>query len=395
MIKKSKAERNPKVGPKKSPKAGPKSAPRKYLSQSDVPTFSLEKALRIPQALNDDFGKHSTKPLMVAQALNMSPSSSFFRKLCGAAIAYGLTEGGCNADEISITPLGNRIVTPTLDGDDLTARREAILKPKVLNDFISRYNGSPLPQEKIALNVLEDMGVPRDRAQDTFKLILESSEDVNIITEIKGKKYINFENSEIVKAEEEQEEEEEQEALSETEASQTLEVLPIEEVIKDTTEESVSRDKQQNLKRKKRVFITHGKKKHFIEPIKQLLDFGEMEPVVSTEKQSVSQPVPDKVINDMRSCGAAIVHVDTDSIGEGEGQENKIVNPNVLIEIGAAMALYGRRFILLVEDGVDLPSNLQGLYQVRYEGENLDSNATIKLLAAIKDIKNHPLPEEK
>jgi predicted nucleotide-binding protein len=57
------------------------------------------------------------------------------------------------------------------------------------------------------------------------------------------------------------------------------------------------------------------------------------------------------------------------------------------------MALYGRRFILLVHDGVDLPSNLQGLYEVRYKGDALDGEATIKLLEAINNIKNNPLPE--
>jgi len=46
----------------------------------------------------------------------------------------------------------------------------------------------------------------------------------------------------------------------------------------------------------------------------------------------------------------------------------------------------------LVRRGVDLPSNLQGLYEVRYDGDALDGNATIKLLEAINDIKNNPLP---
>jgi hypothetical protein len=45
-----------------------------------------------------------------------------------------------------------------------------------------------------------------------------------------------------------------------------------------------------------------------------------------------------------------------------------------------------------VRDGVKLPSNLQGLYEVRYSGETLDGETTIKLLEAIQDIKNHPLP---
>ena len=41
-----------------------------------------------------------------------------------------------------------------------------------------------------------------------------------------------------------------------------------------------------------------------------------------------------------------------------------------------------------------LPSNLQGLYEVRYSNDSLDAAATIKLLEAIKDIKNHALPTE-
>ena len=69
------------------------------------------------------------------------------------------------------------------------------------------------------------------------------------------------------------------------------------------------------------------------------------------------------------------------------GKEHKMLNQNVLIEIGAAMALYGRKFILLVEDGATLPSNLQGLYEVRYEGEKLDYDSTMKLLKAFADFR--------
>ena len=75
-----------------------------------------------------------------------------------------------------------------------------------------------------------------------------------------------------------------------------------------------------------------------------------------------------------------------------ETNESVGPNENVLIEIGAAMALYGDRFILLVKNGVRLPSNLQGLYEVRYAGDNLDANDTVKLLGAIKDMKSRLLP---
>src|SRR5207247_10731040 len=117
------------------------------------------------------------------------------------------------------------------------------------------------------------------------------------------------------------------------------------------------------------------------------------EAIVSVERESVSQPVPDKVMEDLRKCSAAIIHVDAEKeLDDGDNGARVVLNPNVLIEIGAAMALYGRRFILLVRDGIRLPSNLQGLYEVRYQGDKLDSDATIKLLKAINDIKNHPLP---
>ncbi len=145
--------------------------------------------------------------------------------------------------------------------------------------------------------------------------------------------------------------------------------------------------------RRKRVFITHGKNRDLVDPIKKLLEYGELEPVVSVDRQSVSKPVPEKVLDDMRASGAAIIHVDADrTITDTDGVEHVLLNPNVLIEIGAAMAFYGRRFILLVRDGVKLPSNLQGLYEVRYSGETLDAHATIKLLEAIRDIKNYALP---
>ena len=55
------------------------------------------------------------------------------------------------------------------------------------------------------------------------------------------------------------------------------------------------------------------------------------------------------------------------------------------------MALYGRRFILLVKDGIRLPSNLQGLCEVRYQGDRLDSDATLRLLKTFTELKKLPL----
>jgi len=71
--------------------------------------------------------------------------------------------------------------------------------------------------------------------------------------------------------------------------------------------------------------------------------------------------------------------------------------PNKVIRVNARRAmqqqLYGRRFVLLVKDGVQLPSNLQGLCDVRYSGKLMDVDSNIRLLEAISDIQNHPIQD--
>src|SRR5204863_8564966 len=100
---------------------------RSRVSQADVPAYSLEHAIRIPHAIGEDYAFKPTSPLDVAAAIGLSPQSSQFRMICGAAIAYGLTTGGYNSAQIEVTALGRRIIVPTVEGDDQIAKREAAL----------------------------------------------------------------------------------------------------------------------------------------------------------------------------------------------------------------------------------------------------------------------------
>ncbi len=325
---------------------------RTYVSQSDVPQYSLEKALRIPQAIVDNYGKGPTKPLEVAKALEVSPTDVRFKMQAGASIAYGLTEGGWNAAQIALTPLALKILKPKNEDDPLNGKREALLKPRVIREFLTKYNDGAIPRDDIAHNVLEDFGVPKDRAAEVLKLIMEGAETVGFITEIKGKKYANLKGVTPTLPK----------AGADAGADNTLEV---EEVIDEPEVATATPAAKSTDARLTKVFISHGKNKAFIDPIKELLKFGNLEAVVSVEKSTVSQPVTQKVMSDMRSCGAAIIHVDSERrLMDLESKEVFALNENVLIEIGAAMALYGERFILLVKEGVKLPSNLQGIYEV-------------------------------
>lgn len=137
-----------------------------------------------------------------------------------------------------------------------------------------------------------------------------------------------------------------------------------------------------------KVFITHGKNRKVLDQIKEIVSYGNYQPVVAQENETIAKPVPDKVMDDMRACSAAVIHVSSEgTYKDAGGKERPKINDNVLIEIGAAMALYKRNFILVVEEGLDLPSNLQGLYQCRYAGDELGMEATMKLLKAFKEFR--------
>lgn len=360
--------------------------------------------MRIPQAILDHYAGKATTPIQLAKAIQMDPKGSQIRVLSGSAIAFGLTEGGAQSPSIAVTPLARRIVRPKSEGDDLLAKREAVLLPRVFGDFLRQYDGHPFPRKDIALNVLEEMGVPREKAEDVLERIESSARYVGFLEQIKDKTYVTLQGTTAAPPAEDESGETHEEARSaDVPAREQVDESSFAAPLRPPAASPVPRQTEPqgaalnaaiaDDKRRRRVFITHGKNRDLVEPIKKLLEYGELEPVISVERQSVSKPVPEKVMDDMRGSGAAIIHVDADrTITDADGAEHVLLNPNVLIEIGAAMAFYGRRFILLVRDGVKLPSNLQGLYEVRYTGDNLDAHATIKLLEAIKDIKNYVLP---
>src|SRR5438105_9482438 len=113
--------------------------PRPRLFQEDVPSYSLDQSLRVARSIADNYAFKPTKPVNVAGAMGMTHTAGPFRAISGASVAYGLTTGAAQAPEIGITPLGMRILRPKTVGDDIAAKREALLKPKVVGEFLRDY----------------------------------------------------------------------------------------------------------------------------------------------------------------------------------------------------------------------------------------------------------------
>ena len=343
----------------KGNEAIPKQAKKRhYISQADVPNNTLDDALRIPRALIDNYAGKAATPLQVASALNMSPASGTFRNLCGSSIAYGLTAGGCNAKEISLEPLARRINVPLENGDDLAARREAALEPRVLGEFMRKYENSPLPRHDIALNVLVEMGVPRERAESVYKLILDTAQGVGLIRDIKGKQYID---------------------LSGVPVDRTFEVteggLDAEEPRTDLSAPK-SQDATPSKELGQGIFIAHGKNKRPLEQLKGILDQFRIPYKVATEEPNLGRPIGAKVKEIMESCNCAILIFTADEAFQDK-ECRSIWRPseNVVYELGASGYLYGNRIVILKEEGVEFSTNFRDLGYISFSKDLLHAKS--------------------
>lgn len=350
------------------------------INQPDLPRASLEKALRLPKALIEQFAGEPTSPLDLAIAVGVKPSSSGWRLLTGAAIAYGLTNGGYNAQVISLTDLGRRVVAPEEQGEDIEALREACLKPTVVAGFLGKYDGNKFPSDDIARNVLRSQfDVPATRTDDALSMIVENADTIGAFRTIGGDRYVALaplttgQRAPAVATEDPEEE---------PPPSAPEPVAP--------AADGAERASVQDERPVHAIFVGHSRGTKILEQVKQLLELADLRAEVAIEQETAAIPVPDKVFDAMSRSDAAIICVTADAGREGD--EGYDVNANVLIEIGAAYVRYSKRLVLLWDRRVSVPSNLQGLYRCEFEGDELSWEAGTKLQKALIAIKKGQAP---
>ncbi|MDQ1438360.1 MAG: hypothetical protein QOK43_1989 [Acidimicrobiaceae bacterium] len=341
---------------------------RSRISQTDIPAVSLEKALRVPRAIAENYASHPTRPLDIASALGMQPSSGSFRVECGAAIGYGLTEGGPNAPEISLTPLGKRIVTPTEIDDDKVALRAAALKPTVAAQFYTRYDGSPLPPKNIAQNVLATFNVPADRTSDVYDLLIENARYVGLLKAIKDKEYIDiggplngpssFTANGVAEPTQDKVDPIGRKHESDPEAAAHAVPPP------PPTNPAPSH--------KNAIFVGHGGNRKPMEQLVKILNEYGIPHKEAVDEANRARPIPQKVAETMRECGAAILVFTADKeYFDKDGQPIWRPSENVSHELGAASVLYGERIVVFKEKGIELPSNFSSVGYIEFEKDKL------------------------
>jgi hypothetical protein len=150
------------------------------------PALRLTEAVALAHKVNEMAAGSANYDTFSQIAGNTKTSSTFARKVA-ALRQYGIIEDRENI--VCLAELGNRIVTPRDESDDLLAMKESMLRIEMLNKIYERHKGRILPEDQFLNNVLlQELKVPREYSKvwvEHFKDAIQAAKLV--ITRVDGK----------------------------------------------------------------------------------------------------------------------------------------------------------------------------------------------------------------
>lgn len=332
------------------------------------PADTLEKALGVARAIQESNNGRPYKRVLLAQAMSLSQVSSSFRQLLRSSRAYGLTEGGENADVISLTEPGRRITKPTNTAEQRRATAEAVLRVPKFAEVFRRFDNSSLPNGSFFLNQLEvEFGIPRERTEEFRRILEANGRFAGIVRDAARGPIVVL----GVTAED-----------SSTPLSWTLmneaESEQGAENIEEPSAGVFSGQRSQDKTTKSGVlFLGHGKNTKPLEQLKNVLDSFKVPYKVAVAEPNLGRPIPTKVREVMNECSAAILIFTADEKFHDEaGNEVWRPSENAVFELGAASYAYDGRVVIFKEDGIKLPSNFESIGRIDFEKDNLAAKGT-------------------
>jgi hypothetical protein len=344
------------------------------------PRTSLIEALKVAQAIWD-YNAGNPYPIMdIAKKLNYSPTTGNFRELLRAAERYGLTIGTYSNDltkTIALSEVGKSLVAPQPDEDVNALKRRALETPDLFRNVFGSIQGKVIPPADSMKNLLvRTYGLSKEDAARFCEVFDQNVKELGIAEDIAGKLYLRLDKlgtGQIVQIAQKGGEGASTgpEPVPPTTISQTTPPAPA------TIEVKVPK-----------VFISHSKSKKILDQIKQSLDFGKFEYVIAEEKETTAIPLSDKVFNLMWDCNCAIINISADA----EKKQGEVfgINENVIAELWGAYLHYRKRVIIVIDKRLKdkLPSILQGLTAIFYEGDQLTWDDGMRLQKSLGEFRN-------
>jgi hypothetical protein len=142
-----------------------------------------------------------------------------------------------------------------------------------------------------------------------------------------------------------------------------------------------------------RLFISHTEKRELVDQLEVTLGFAnipsavvERQGAISTSATSAAGPVAEHLLEAMRQCNAAVIVVSKDDCSQVQTAQATL-RQDVFVEIGAAFVFYERRVVLLWDESIPVPRNLQGLNRCEFKDGRLEWEDAVRLMRAIKELK--------
>ena len=137
----------------------------------------------------------------------------------------------------------------------------------------------------------------------------------------------------------------------------------------------------------KKVFVSHGHDDKAKTAVELFLETKGLEPIILADQPNAGRTIFEK-FEDYGDVGFAIILLTADDIGRAKAgnaaELQQRARQNVIMEMGYFMAKLGRgRVCALLEDGVEIPSNISGIVTIRFASdEKWESELTRELLYA-------------
>lgn len=332
----------------------------------NYPPLVLADALRVAMAIQDQASGMEVSRLTLAELLDLSPSSSNFREQVAASRFYGLTNGGINAEQFSLTSIGENAT----GGDEIA--RSAALKNAVLNvqpykAFLEAFANKKVPGPAAFKEFLvKNAEVDENRADECMNFILKDAETAGFLRDMKGVPYVDFSGTP----------QRTEPGTSDSDYVPEVEDVDLDQEIPSPPKGQGTETRSSGPTKPKKVFIAHGKNRTPLDQLKKALDQFKVSYAVAVDEPNQGRPISKKVATLMKdecSSGIFIFTADERFTKTTDQGDEEVWRPseNVVFELGAASILYENRIVIFKEKGVSFPSDFSDLGYIPFEKDQL------------------------
>ena len=307
------------------------------------PSYTLEDALSVAQTIHRENAGLPFDRELLARALGTTPKSSAFTIRLNASAAYGLTEGGYNDPDISLTELGGIAVSSENHIARVSALIQAAKYPDTFGRFYEMLDGKRLPRNANLRSILQrDLGVREDLTEECLRILHDNGEFAGIISEADGEYLVKLPDVDNLP--------DAPEAAWSSTQEETGTRIPESPVYLDPAVEST-----------RNIFIGHIGESDAAKYVATMLDeFGIHCASPEIPEEDTGFLIPEEISAAMKESSAAVLVFRS-------GDNAWSSRDKMIGMLGAASVLFEDRVVLLHEDGASLSINLDGLSHLDFD----------------------------